>query len=83
MGKMQVPVTHCTVCGAPGYIIQVAERKCGRLVHGKRCEGINQSALQERDWVGCSKCAASGFDGKRYCLECNGCGWLFCAQEKH
>jgi hypothetical protein len=77
MGKRQVPVTRCTSCGAHGYRIQLGNGKCGRMIRGKRCNGMNQSALQETDWVECAKCAATGFEGKRYCRQCDGSGWVF------
>jgi DnaJ-class molecular chaperone len=77
MGKMQMPVTVCSDCGAHGYIIQLADRKCRRMVHGERCKGINQRALRECDWAECSTCAGTGFEGKRYCRQCDGSGWVF------
>ncbi len=77
MGIRQLPVTVCTNCGAHGYNIQLANRRCGRIVSGKRCEGMNQRASLERDWAECPTCAATGFEGKRYCRHCDGSGWVF------
>jgi hypothetical protein len=77
MGNRQRPVTVCTNCGAHGYNIQLANGRCGHIANGRRCQGINQSALQECDWAECSTCAATGFEGKRYCRQCDGSGWVF------
>jgi hypothetical protein len=76
--KRPKPATSCTNCGAPGYNIGLTNGKCGRMVNWKRCKGTNQSANQENDWVECSACAASGYEGIAQCSHCDGgSGWVF------
>jgi len=76
--KRPKPVTSCTHCRAPGYNIQLANGKCGRMVGTKRCTGTNQSAIGDNDWGECLPCAASGYDGAAQCRQCDrGSGWVF------
>ena len=75
--KRPKPVTSCTICGAPGYDIKLADGFCGRMVRGKRCRGTNQSAISDDDWRECSTCAASGYERVGQCSVCDGFGWVF------
>jgi DnaJ-class molecular chaperone len=77
MRKMQMPVTFCAKCGAHGYSLLLANRQCGRMIQGKRCRGMHQSALEQNNWTECAACHATGFEGKRYCRQCDGSGWIF------
>jgi hypothetical protein len=54
--KWPKPSTSCTKCGAPGYDIDWANEKCGRMVNRKRCRGTNQSAIGDKDWAECPSC---------------------------
>jgi hypothetical protein len=80
--KRPLPVTSCTNCGAPGYSIERANRKCGRMISKKRgggterCKGLNRSATLEKDWGECPSCAATGDEGANRCSLCNGVGWF-------
>jgi hypothetical protein len=47
MASRPKPVTVCTNCGTPGYNIQLANEKCGRMVGNERCTGTNRSAIGE------------------------------------
>jgi len=75
--KLPKPVTVCTDCGAPGHNIALANGKCGRMFGTKRCTGMNQSAIGEKDWAECPSCAATGYDSASQCMQCKGAGWLF------
>jgi hypothetical protein len=52
MEKQRRPVTFCTVCGHAGHNIALANARCVQTYGGKRCEGVNQSAIGEDDWMG-------------------------------
>ena len=78
-----LPVTSCTVCGKAEYNISLTNVQCRRTVNGKRCRGVNQSAIALYDWAKCPKCNGHGCNlspwtgpGKA-CIRCDGAGWLF------
>ena len=78
--KLPAPVTCCSRCLTPGHRIQLANVKCGRIVGGQRCQGINQATTQETDWRECATCQGSGIAGSSAtsgCDQCNGFGWLY------
>ena len=77
MEKQPKPVTCCTVCGKVGYSINLANGLCGRRYDGKRCRGVNQSAIGVNDWSECPSCTATGWEGNSMCHPCNGSGWIF------
>jgi hypothetical protein len=56
--KRPKPVS--TNCGTPGYNIQLASGKCGRMVGNERCTGTDQSAIGENDWGECPWYTATG-----------------------
>jgi hypothetical protein len=51
------PVAVCSVCGTVSYNATLINGPCGRLVGGKRCRGVNGSALNENDWGFVSVCS--------------------------
>ena len=75
--KRPRPVTCCTRCGGVGYSITLANGKCGRMYGGRRCHGINRSAVGEKDWAECLACWGTGRDVGTICHECEGSGWNF------
>jgi hypothetical protein len=75
--KRKQPIAVCTVCGAVSYNATLINGPCGRLASGKRCRGVNGSALKVDDWKECASCACSGMNGGVSCERCSGSGWLF------
>jgi DnaJ-class molecular chaperone len=71
------PIAVCTKCGAMSYVGTLIGGSCGRTVGGKRCRGVNRSALNETDWAPCDRCAGSGLVLSSRCDDCRGAGWLF------
>jgi hypothetical protein len=71
------PVTVCTRCGAVSYATQYINGQCAQVVAGKRCVGVNGSALNADDWKQCSACAGAGSIGTTRCGHCDGAGWLY------
>ena len=76
MEKRSRPVTSCTHCGNAGYSIGLANGRCGQAIKGKRCKGLNQSAIGSNDWTECPLCNATGWADVA-CVQCDGAGWLF------
>src|SRR5437762_5774741 len=54
------PVAVCTRCGAVSYAANLVNGQCAQTVAGKRCVGVNGSALSADDWNQCSACAGTG-----------------------
>jgi hypothetical protein len=75
--KRPKPLTCCTNCVTPGFDIQLANGKCGRVFNGERCNGMNGSTIQENSWSECPSCAATGVAPNVPCGQCDGYGWLF------
>lgn len=75
------PVAVCTRCGAVSYATNMINGQCAQTVAGKRCVGVNGSALNADDWKQCETCAGTGSRGKMPCGHCDGAGWLY-AQNK-
>ena len=73
--KRPKPVTSCTNCAGPGFIIELTNANCGRMVSGKRCDGTNQRAIGE-SWKECLTCEAFGYVGAAQCSVCDGFGWV-------
>ena len=71
------PVAVCTRCGAVSYAAQFINGQCAQVVAGKRCLGVNGSALNADDWKPCSACAGAGATGTTRCGPCDGAGWLY------
>ena len=74
--KRPEPVTSCTNCGGPGFIIELTDANCGRMVSGKRCFGTNRRAIGD-SWKECLTCAAFGYVGAAQCSVCDGFGWVY------
>jgi hypothetical protein len=79
-----LPVTSCTVCGKAGYNISLTNVQCEQRFNGKRCRGVNQSAIAIYDWAECPICNGTGCNltpwtgpANENCVRCNGAGWLF------
>lgn len=75
-GTRPRPVAVCTRCGAASYEPKLINGQCGQMIAGKRCIGVNGSALNAGDWKECDACAGSGTAGKARCGRCDGAGWL-------
>lgn len=71
------PVAVCTRCGAVSYETKLINGQCGQTVAGKRCVGVNGSALNSDDWKQCDACAGTGNAGTNRCGRCDGAGWLY------
>lgn len=77
------PVTSCTVCGKAGYNISLTNVQCEQRFNGKRCQGVNRSAIGIYDWAKCPKCDGHGGNLTprtrlcKKCVRCDGAGWLF------
>ena len=71
------PVAVCTRCGAVSYATQYINGQCAQVVAGKRCVGVNGSAVNADDWKQCSACAGTGEIGMSRCGHCDGAGWLY------
>jgi DnaJ-class molecular chaperone len=79
-----LPVTSCTVCGKAGYNISLTNVQCEQSFNGKRCRGVNQSAIAIYDWARCPTCNGTGWNltpwtgpASDKCVRCDGAGWLF------
>jgi hypothetical protein len=71
------PVAVCTRCGAVSYTVNLINGQCSQTVAGKRCIGVNGSALNPDDWNQCAACAGTGsIEGTR-CGHCDGTAWLY------
>src|SRR6266853_6286552 len=71
------PVSVCTRCGAVSYAPNLINGQCAQTVAGKRCVGVNGSALNADDWKQCAACAGTGSTGTTRCGPCDGAGWLY------
>jgi hypothetical protein len=71
------PVAVCTRCGAVSYAPNLINGQCAQIVAGKRCVGVNGSALNADDWKQCAACAGAGGTGTTRCGHCDGAGWLY------
>jgi len=71
------PVAVCTRCGAVSYAPSFINGQCAQVVAGKRCVGVNGSALNADDWKQCSACAGTGSKGTTRCGPCDSAGWLY------
>jgi hypothetical protein len=71
------PVAVCTRCGAVSYTANLINGQCGQTVAGKRCVGVNGSALNPDDWKQCAACAGTGSVEETRCGHCDGTGWLY------
>ena len=71
------PVAVCTRCGAVSYATNMINGQCAQTVAGKRCVGVNGSALSADDWKQCEPCAGTGINGKTSCGHCDGAGWSY------
>jgi hypothetical protein len=71
------PVAVCTRCGAVSYAANLINGQCAETVAGKRCVGVNGSALSADDWKQCETCTGTGTNGKTRCGHCDGAGWLY------
>jgi len=71
------PVAVCTRCGAVSYTPNLINGQCAQMVPGKRCVGVNGSALNADDWEQCAACAGAGSTGTDRCGQCDGAGWLY------
>ena len=71
------PVAVCTRCGAVSYATNMINGQCAQTVGGKRCVGVNGSALNADDWKQCEACAGTGSNGKMPCGHCDGAGWVY------
>lgn len=76
-GPRPKPVAVCTRCGAVSYETKLINGQCGQIVAGKRCVGVNGSALQADDWKPCDACAGAGSIGTTRCGRCDGAGWSY------
>ena len=78
-----LPVTSCTVCGKAGYNVSLTNVQCAQRFKGKRCRGVNQSAIAIYDWAKCQTCNGTGCTSTPWtglgenCVRCDGAGWLF------
>ncbi len=77
MLKKELPVTHCTQCGAAGYNSRVADRRCCKTIAGERCNGTNETAVNRGNWDDCPFCEATGYYRNKECPQCRGVGYLF------
>jgi hypothetical protein len=71
------PVAVCTRCGAVSYATNLINGQCVEMIAGKRCVGVNGSALNSDDWKQCAACAGAGSAGTTRCGHCDGAGWLY------
>jgi len=72
-----LPVTYCMKCGKAGHNIAASKIPCGQTITRKRCRGAVRRATGVNDWRECPTCFATGWDGDKFCTQCNGDGWLF------
>ena len=75
------PVAVCTRCGTVSYALNLINGQCAQTVAGKRCIGVNGSALNADDWKQCAACAGTGSIQTTRCGPCDGTGWL-CAHSR-
>jgi len=75
--KLPRPVARCTDCGHASRDLRVINGPCGQRVEGKRCGGVNGSALNTFDWEECPSCHATGREAGARCGQCEGDGWLY------
>src|SRR5690348_2265422 len=76
-GAKPKPVALCTRCGAVSYVTSLINGQCQQIVAGKRCVGVNGSALNADDWKPCTACGGAGNTGTARCGRCDGAGWLY------
>lgn len=76
-GAKPKPVALCTRCGAVSYVTSLINGQCQQIVAGKRCVGVNGSALNADDWKPCTACGGAGSTGTARCGRCDGAGWLY------
>lgn len=77
-----LPVAVCTSCGAVSYSMGQINGQCAQVTLGRRCTGVNGSALNKADWVICPACLATGHKNERRCGQCDGAGWLYARNRK-
>jgi hypothetical protein len=71
------PVAVCTRCGAVSYAPNRINGQCEQMIAGKRCVGVNGSALRGDNWKQCVACAGAGSRGTTRCGPCDGAGWVY------
>jgi hypothetical protein len=71
------PVAVCTRCGAVSYTAHLINGQGAQQIAGKRCVGVNGSALNADDWKQYAACAGTGSTGTTRCGHCDGAGWLY------
>jgi hypothetical protein len=76
------PVAVCTRCEAVSYDVPQINGRCANQIAGKRCVGVNGSALHQDDWKLCPKCSGSGTADRSPCGTCNSAGWLYTRHPK-
>ncbi len=76
------PVAVCTRCGAVAYSQDVINGQCAQVTAGKRCTGVNGSALNKTDWEACPACLGTGHGNEKSCGQCDGAGWLYVRNRK-
>ncbi len=76
------PVAVCTRCQAVSYDVAQINGRCANQIAGKRCVGVNGSALHQDDWKLCPKCSGSGTADRSPCGTCNSAGWLYTRHPK-
>lgn len=81
-GTKPRPVAVCTRCGAVSYATNLINGQCAQTLAGKRCVGVNGSALNADDWKQCAECAGTGTTGATRCGPCDGAGWLYAHRGK-
>jgi len=74
------PVAVCTRCAAVSYAQNLINGQCAQTVVGKRCVGVNGSALNADDWKQCEACAGTGANRTVRCGQCDGAGWLYASK---
>jgi hypothetical protein len=65
------------VCGHTSRDMGGIGQRCGQKFGGKRCKGVNSSALNTQDWEECPTCQATGREGGARCPQCDGDGWRY------
>lgn len=75
--KRPMPIAVCTVCGNAGYNPSLTNRRCGKNINEKRCEGTNLSAVGAGEWNECAFCQGIGVERNALCSRCRGVGWQF------
>ena len=81
-GQKAQPVAVCTRCGAVSYSPDQINGQCTQVMAGKRCTGVNGSALNAVDWEACPACLATGTKNEKRCGQCDGTGWLYVRNRK-